>query len=460
MGPLPQGFNKKKDAKEGSLLKRYFKEKRPTAELLYATMKRLTAEEGEDILKMASIFMVSQFFGTDDGRKAIPEWMFALVEDEEAFKKFPWGSYIYSITLFWLKRFTQQHIHTLRGTTKEEEKKKEAEGRGKNKMKGEDGEKEDENKGTKGQEVDENKEIEGQQGGMDENKGGQVPEIDVLVKEKKKSKYHTLNIFGFILPFQSTFHTCIQPSTVANLCSTIVSLFKESDSKTAKLIKESEERQLSFFRAELSKIREEMKVDDRPAKKSTEDNSGISKQKNDKVYEEDLNGEILCKLEEKIDVEGDDASNWKMENSDDAHKHSSDPVTDALADSKMVEDVDKQTILNETELKEINKCVDLCIEEIGQQSKPLTKKSVQRSIHLDDVASPSVVAYDVADPRVTYKDQDKARARKRLRYLNLHWVNPLASKRLKSSASDKPSTQGDITDVEFTAFLKTKQPTW
>ena len=149
--------------------------------------------------------MVSQFFGTDDGRKAIPEWMFALVDDEEAFKKFPWGSYIYSNTLFWLKRFTQQHIHILRGTTKEEEKKKEAEGRGKNKMKGEDGDEgdeEDENKEMEGQEVDENKEIEEQQGGMDENKGGQVPEIDVLVKNKKKSKYHTLNIFGFTFPFQ------------------------------------------------------------------------------------------------------------------------------------------------------------------------------------------------------------------------------------------------------------------
>ena len=100
--------------------------------------------------------------------------------------------------------------------------------------------------------------------------------------------------------------------------------------------------------------------------------------------------------------------------------------------------------------------MNLCIEEIVQQTKPLTKKS----IHLDDVASPSVVAYDVADPRVTYKDHDKARARKRSRYLNMHWVNPLASKRLKPSSSDKPSTQGDITDVEFTAFLKTKQPTW
>ena len=92
-----------------------------------------------------------------------------------------------------------------------------------------------------------------------------------------------------------------------------------------------------------------------------------------------------------------------------------------------------------------------------QKTKPLTKNSVQQSIDLDDVASSSVVAYEAADP---YKDQDKARGRKRTRYLNTHWVNPLARKRLKSSALDKPSTEGEVTDVEFTAFLKTKQPTW
>ena len=40
---------------------------------------------------------------------------------------------------------------------------------------------------------------------------------------------------------------------------------------------------------------------------------------------QDLNGENLCKEVEKNDVQGDDA-----------HKHSSDPVIDALADSQMV----------------------------------------------------------------------------------------------------------------------------
>ncbi|TXG57049.1 hypothetical protein EZV62_018362 [Acer yangbiense] len=190
---------------------------------------------------------------------------------------------------------------------------------------------------------------------------------------------------------KSTFQTCIQPSTIADLYSAIASLIKESDSNTAKLIKESEERQLSSFRAELSKIREEMKVEDRPAKKSTEDNSGTSKQKNDKVYEEDLNGEILCKLVEKSDVQGDDASNWKMENSDDAHKHSSDPVTDALADSKMVEvnlkrrwdilmeEMDSVRAIQEVEMSEQEKGNEgkaLCTGEkgIGKNGKPLHYK--------------------------------------------------------------------------------------
>ncbi|KAK0587077.1 hypothetical protein LWI29_016939 [Acer saccharum] len=450
MGSLPQGFTKKKAPEEGSLLNRHFKEKRPTADLLYATMKRLTSDEGEDVLKMASIFMINQFFGTDDGRKAIPGWMFALVDDEEAFKKFPWGSYIYSITLFWLKRFTQKYAHTLRGTTKEEDKKKDAvEKRGKE-IKGENGEEEDgeeeneENEHedekketeteTKGQQVNENEESKGQQV-YDNKEGGQPPEITEHGKEKKKkSKYHTLNIFGFTLAFQeessdedqdqnlkldgvdesmynhrttasfvsspddppskkklfydtdfqthkSTVHTLSPPSTIVDLYSAIASLIKESDSKTVSLIKESEERQLSCFRAELNKIREEIKVGDTLGKKSTKENSGTSNQKNDKVSEE-----LLFKQAEKNDVEADATCNvTAMEESvgqDEAasksdgvaskidfEKHSSDPRADAPAVSKMVEDVDNRTILDENELKEINNCVEFFIQEIVQEGR-------------------------------------------------------------------------------------------
>ena len=94
---------------------------------------------------------------------------------------------------------------------------------------------------------------------------------------------------------QSTFQTAFPPSTIADLYSAIASLIKESNSNTAKLIEESKKRQKSYFTAELTKIREEIKVGeireeikvvDTPAKKSTEENLGTSKQKNDKVSEE------------------------------------------------------------------------------------------------------------------------------------------------------------------------------
>ncbi|TXG69542.1 hypothetical protein EZV62_004477 [Acer yangbiense] len=273
---------------------------------------------------------------------------------------------------------------------------------------------------------------------------------------------------------KSTVHTSSPPSTIADLYSAIASLIKESDSKTLSLIKESEERQLSCIRAELNKIREEIKVGDTLGKKSTKENSGTSNQMNDKVSEEDRDAELLFKQAEKNDVEADATCNvTAMEESlgqDEAasksdgnaskidfENNSSDPRADAPAVSKM--DVDNRTILDENELKEINNCVEFCIQEIVQEEKPSTKKSVQQSIVLDDLASPSVVAYDVADPNVMYKDHDKSRARKRTRFLNNHWINPLA-KRLKSNISDKPSTQDEITNVEFAAFIKTKQPTW
>ena len=121
---------------------------------------------------------------------------------------------------------------------------------------------------------------------------------------------------------QSTFQTAFPPSTIADLYIAIASLIKESNSNTAKLIEESEKRQKSYFTAELTKIREEMKagkkreelkarekreemkagekreeinagenreemkVGDTPAKKATEGNLARSKQKNDKVSEE------------------------------------------------------------------------------------------------------------------------------------------------------------------------------
>ncbi|KAK3205084.1 hypothetical protein Dsin_019130 [Dipteronia sinensis] len=101
MGQLPEGFADNNEVEEDSMLRRIFKGKRPTVEVLYAMLKRMSSEESEDVYKMLNIYMVSQFFGMDDGRTtSISGWLFSLVENEDEFKKFPWGSYIFSFTLF------------------------------------------------------------------------------------------------------------------------------------------------------------------------------------------------------------------------------------------------------------------------------------------------------------------------------------------------------------------------
>ncbi|KAK3198336.1 hypothetical protein Dsin_021751 [Dipteronia sinensis] len=155
---------------------------------------------------------------------------------------------------------------------------------------------------------------------------------------------------------QPTFQISIHRSTIADLYSAIGLLIKESDSKTARLIKESKERKLSFCRAEFTKIRVEIKVGDTPAKKSTEEKLGTSKQKYDKVYEDDRDGlTMLCdQVEknhvdlhvetfgmEKSDAQADVAANSTMEESDaqaDAAANSNMKESDAQVDTTVKAD--------------------------------------------------------------------------------------------------------------------------
>lgn len=162
MGQLPKGFANNNEVREDSMLRRIFKGKRPTAEVLYATLRKMTPEQSEDAYKMLNIYMVSQFFGTDDGRTtAIPGWLFTLVEKEEEFKNFPWGSYIFSFTFYFMKDVLQKRLDKLRGEKEKKDK-----------------------KGKKG------------------NKGKLK---SVEEKIDKKSKYYTYNLSGFPLALQVSF---------------------------------------------------------------------------------------------------------------------------------------------------------------------------------------------------------------------------------------------------------------
>ena len=60
-----------------------------------------------------------------------------------------------------------------------------------------------------------------------------------------------------------------------------------------------------------------------------------------------------------------------------------------------------------------------------------------------------MVALTEADPHVEYRDLDKQRGRKRLRYLESLYTDPMPNKTKKSKSNEQ-----DVDLVEFTSFLK------
>ncbi|TXG60268.1 hypothetical protein EZV62_014841 [Acer yangbiense] len=91
------------------------------------------------------------------------------------------------------------------------------------------------------------------------------------------SKRQLFNKRDFETP-KSKFQTS-GPSIIAELYSALAKLIKKSESVNAKNMKDSEERLLSFCKAEFANIREEMKVGEKPAEQSTFEKSGASKEK-------------------------------------------------------------------------------------------------------------------------------------------------------------------------------------
>ncbi|KAK0570862.1 hypothetical protein LWI29_007635 [Acer saccharum] len=185
MGTLPEGFQEKEEVSEESILTRYFVDENPSIELLEATFNRLTEpSEGDDALKMGYLLMVSQFFGMDEARTAIPSWVLSLVEDIDAFESFPWGSYIFDVTLCCLKNAAEKHIEKLRGNG---EKKEENEGPKNKKRK----KKEEENKEEKKKKPKKKK----------KKTDNQQAELDNQ-QNNDDSKCFTFHVYGFLLAFQ------------------------------------------------------------------------------------------------------------------------------------------------------------------------------------------------------------------------------------------------------------------
>ena len=207
MGTLPEGFKEKKEVGEQSILTRYFNDEMPSIELLEATFNRLMEPAaGDDALKMGYLLMVSQFFGIDEAKAAIPCWLFSLVEDIDGFETFSWGSYVFDVTLRWLKNVADMHLRRLRGghgqknreinekgQKKEEEKIKKKKEEEKKKKKKEEEKKKKSKKRKRQTKVEDGEE-------ETENDSEQV-ELD-NAQNNDEAKYYTIHCYGFLLAFQ------------------------------------------------------------------------------------------------------------------------------------------------------------------------------------------------------------------------------------------------------------------
>ena len=61
----------------------------------------------DDVLKLGYIAVVNMILLGHDERKNVPDMLWNMIEDLEAFQAFPWGTYIYSQSLYFLRLATK-----------------------------------------------------------------------------------------------------------------------------------------------------------------------------------------------------------------------------------------------------------------------------------------------------------------------------------------------------------------
>ncbi|KAK3228847.1 hypothetical protein Dsin_000728 [Dipteronia sinensis] len=490
MGTLPEGFREKKQVADDSILSRYFDDKRPTVELLDATFKHLTIQEGDDALKIAYLLMVSQFFGTDEGRTAISTWLVALVEDEKAFKSFSWDFYIFDVTFFWLKNAAEKHFKNLRGQNqkKDGEKKKENE---ENKLM---------KKKKKKKAVESQKKIEvedGEKVAEQVNNDNMKPQEDG--QQKNDSNYFTFNIWGFPLTFQdiggndmfSPMENFDDDKNIMEVQFANVNS-KKFDGDTADLEKGVGETGLS------ENTDSETLVDKADGEADSETcllkkgavgetvllekavgKTGLLKKADGETHVDKADGMAIGETNllekgafgETILLEKGVSKTCLLEISvvdETVVLDKGVGVIGMLVRVLLEEGVDEKSLLNEGAIRD----TVLLEEGVGEKGDGDTDdkadgtehKLVQQPIYVDEYSSPvvnmvipnivlSVTHLDVPDPNVSYKNNDKKRDRKRSMFLRSPYTNLMLRKNKKTQESDEVTNQDYI---DFTTFLKNK----
>ena len=86
---------------EGGVLQRYW----PNGKVDVTTVENRLCEQGarfdhrKDPMKIVLILFVERFLFSANYRKTISPWLFSLAEDIEQFNSFPWGKFVFQMTL-------------------------------------------------------------------------------------------------------------------------------------------------------------------------------------------------------------------------------------------------------------------------------------------------------------------------------------------------------------------------
>ncbi|KAK2648746.1 hypothetical protein Ddye_016235 [Dipteronia dyeriana] len=212
-----------------------------------------------------------------------------------------------------------------------------------------------------------------------------------------------------------------------------IQIYSVSELANAKNIQDIDDQLLSFYRAEITNIRGETKVGEKPAKQSTFDKSGAtketvmdmdgSKENDDNVFAMETDGHHVETVFEK-EMERNNVSYAvhleKVEGCANEFSDNADGDTEIV--HAKVGDTFDPTVLSKVHMQ----TKEDGFEEFGV-GHPLSVDGYPSPAMNVVVPNPniSVVALDGPDPDVLCKDVDKVRAQKRSKYLQNPWTNPM-----------------------------------
>ena len=99
---MPESVNSLPKTAKGSLHHRYFGGSPTPLKDILGRLNRGEFDEAEDVIKLGYVYFLSHVMLGREYRWKVPDWIWGLVEDITAFEAFPWGTYIYSVTIYWL----------------------------------------------------------------------------------------------------------------------------------------------------------------------------------------------------------------------------------------------------------------------------------------------------------------------------------------------------------------------